>query len=335
MALGTKGEAFIRMQQVGEFCQSHQIDPIPLNYVVSYEHLSGNHPQLSLEMAQQLQQGHRLNHFFMARLHDIHLAPGSKELANSTSQVEEIIHSLLSSMRDSSGSVGQLTRALDQGLSSMSQKNTAADMKPLLSHLLKVSLNAQQDQLKLGQQLQQAKANAVQLQERLHISEQLAMTDTLTGLLNRTGMNHHLQRLQEFDEQPLSLAMFDIDHFKRFNDDYGHLLGDKVLQVVAQRIKAAIGEQNLAIRFGGEELLIILPNVTLAKAIILADKVRTKVEQVRLTNKRTQQTIPNVTISAGVAELHSQESWEMGLERADRALYRAKDNGRNQVQAAS
>lgn len=72
----------------------------------------------------------------------------------------------------------------------------------------------------------------------------------------------------------------------------------------------------------------------LAQAIKLADKVRSKVQQLKLINKRTQQSIPNVTLSAGVAELQAQESWEMGLERADRALYRANDNGRNQVQAA-
>lgn len=81
----------------------------------------------------------------------------------------------------------------------------------------------------------------MQLQQQMHVSQQQAMTDTLTGLLNCTGMTHHLQRLQKLDEQQLSLAMFDIDHFKRFNDDYGHLLGDKVLQVVAQQIKAAVG----------------------------------------------------------------------------------------------
>lgn len=328
-------DAFSLFGQVETFCRSHKIQPIPLHYMVSYEHLSGNHPQLSKEIDDYTNLGHQLNHSYITQLHQDHLVPESQELAEGANQVREVIDNLLTSVRDSNSSVEELTQSLDQGLDELAKKPALAKLEQVVSNLLQASLNAKQDQQHLKQQLQQAEANAAELQQQLHQSQQQAITDPLTGMLNRVGMNHHLERLRQLDNTQLSLVVFDIDHFKQFNDEYGHLLGDKVLQVVANQIKGAIGEQDLAIRFGGEEMIIILPDTELASATVLADRILNQVEKINLINKRTKQSLRSVTLSAGVAQIQPQEPWSDLLERADQAMYRAKHNGRNQVQIAS
>ena len=335
MTTSAPKNAFSMMGEVEAFCRTHKIQPIPLNYAVSYEHLSGNHPQLSAQLNEHISLGHQLNHSYITELHNSHLVPEAQELIDGTVQVRQVIDNLLTTVRDSHSSVDELTQSLDQGMDELAKRPQVEKLEQVVSQLLQASLNAKRDQAKLNQQLQQAEANAAELQQQLHTTQKQAMTDPLTGMLNRTGMNYHLEQLQALNESRLSLVVFDIDHFKRFNDNYGHLLGDKVLQVVASQIKAAIGEQDLAIRYGGEEMLIILPQLELDKAAKLATRILSQVEQIKLINKRTKQSIPPVTLSAGVAQMQPQEQWHDWLERADQALYRAKDSGRNQVQIAA
>ncbi len=334
MSPSSSTNAFSLFSQVEEFCRSHKIQPIPLHYMVTYEHLSGQHPQLSNELNQYMGLGHQLNHSYISELHQNHLTPEPQELVESTNLVQQVVDSLLTSVRDSNSSVDQLTQSLDQGMQALSKKPALAKLEMVVSELLQASLKAKLDQAQLCQQLQQAESHAADLQQRLLLSQQQAMIDPLTGMLNRIGMNHHLQQLKKIEPNQVSLVVFDIDHFKRFNDDHGHLLGDKVLQLVAGQIKASIGEQDLAIRFGGEELLIILPDLGLPQAAELATKILNLVQKTKLVNKRTKQSIRNVTLSAGVAQMQPQEKWHDWLERADQALYRAKASGRNQVQLA-
>lgn len=325
---------FYLMNEVERFCRSHKLQPIPLNYTVSYEHLSGLHPGLSSELTDHVSLGHQLNLSFIAQLHQDHLASESPELLKSVSQVKQVIENLLKTADSGSTSVDQLTSSLNQGIKQLAEKPAQSQLEAVISELLDASLNAKRDQVALNQQLQRAKADANALKQQLHQTQQQAMTDPLTGLLNRAGMDHHLESLLQPEPLQLSLVVFDIDHFKHFNDDYGHLLGDKVLQVVATQIKASLGEQDLAIRFGGEEVLIVLPQMELQHAVILADKIRQQVKRLKLVNKRTQESVRRVTLSAGVAQIHNNENWDDLLERADKALYRAKNAGRDQVQAA-
>ena len=328
-------QPFALMQQVESFCRDHQIQPIPLNYVVSYEHLSHNHPELTQDIEQQLEQGHSLNHSLMEQLHQTHLVPDREQLLQNSGQMQQIIDNLIQSIEQSSTSVDTLTEALDQGMSELANQPVQPELKNLVAQLLDASLRARQDQSRLHEQLQQTEAEAAQLQQQLNQARQQAQTDSLTGLLNRDGLQQQLDRLLQHEPHQISLVALDIDHFKRFNDSYGHLLGDKVLQAVAQQIQAEIGDSGLAVRYGGEELLLVLPEHSQAQTLKLAESIRTKVQRIKLINKRTGQSIPSVTLSAGVAQKRPQEPWDDWLDRADQALYQAKDEGRNRVVSAA
>jgi diguanylate cyclase len=125
--------------------------------------------------------------------------------------------------------------------------------------------------------------------------------------------------------------MFDIDHFKSFNDSYGHLTGDQVLRLVAQSLKQTIKGQDITARYGGEEFAVVLPNTGLRQALMVADHIRRAVMAKELKKKSTGEILGRVTISAGVSILKPGDDTDSLIERADACLYAAKRNGRNRV----
>jgi diguanylate cyclase (GGDEF)-like protein len=161
----------------------------------------------------------------------------------------------------------------------------------------------------------------------------LSITDGLTGLFNQ---RHFHQRASELmsdssvgSQAPWACAMIDIDHFKRFNDSYGHLLGDKVLKRLSQIIRSNIRQQDLAFRVGGEEFALLLKTETLAEALKIVERIRTHFEESKITSDSGE--LIRCSLSAGVTLLQPQDSAEHFIDRADQALYSAKSAGRNCV----
>lgn len=174
-------------------------------------------------------------------------------------------------------------------------------------------------------QLQQSRAN----QEEL---ECLALHDVLTGLYNRRGiMNQFEDRIRDSRRygEHLSVLMVDIDHFKRVNDRYGHIEGDRVLATVGQLLQSGIREVDAAGRYGGEEFLITLPRADADTAVMVADRLRSAIEAHSLSIDRS--TSLRVTVSIGVATYRPDDVSTTLIARADAALYEAKRSGRNRV----
>jgi two-component system cell cycle response regulator len=165
--------------------------------------------------------------------------------------------------------------------------------------------------------------------DRAREHERLANTDHLTGLLNRRGAEDAIQRELARSRRtgaPLSFAIFDLDHFKRINDTFGHATGDTTLREVSLLVTKSARATDVPVRWGGEELLVVLAGTALAGAHTFAERVRHAVESLEMPG------LPRLTISAGVAELQTGEtSAEEAIARADARLYEAKAGGRNQV----
>ncbi len=164
-------------------------------------------------------------------------------------------------------------------------------------------------------------------------SERNAHIDSLTGIPNRRWLDYAFQReRQQCDEKnvPLCLIMLDVDHFKAYNDTYGHIAGDSVLQFTALQLRKHLRPHDSIARFGGEEFVVLLPNTTLPEAYEVAERLRECLADLKeLPN--TQPSLPCITISLGVAVLSKQDVLASLLEKADKALYQAKQQGRNQV----
>jgi len=164
------------------------------------------------------------------------------------------------------------------------------------------------------------------LQQQVNQSSHDANTDLLTKLYNRRKFEMELQkeiaRAKRY-HSPLSLALFDADHFKQINDTLGHAAGDKALQIIANEISRNIRQNDIASRWGGEEFTVIFPGTKREGAHATAEKIRASIEGA------TTGLDASITCSVGIAEFDPSESHEMLLKRLDQALYQAKDNGRN------
>jgi diguanylate cyclase len=169
---------------------------------------------------------------------------------------------------------------------------------------------------------------------RVHLEEQRqkALIDTLTGLPNRAAWNerldHEIRQLQKTGSN-LLMGILDLDHFKRINDGYGHLAGDKVLKIVASQLKRRLRQDDFIARFGGEEFVFLLPHTSMIDGMALLERLRSAIEQSPFHFKGEPVTI---TVSMGMTTFKAGERSDLALKRADEALYRAKGDGRNRIE---
>lgn len=188
--------------------------------------------------------------------------------------------------------------------------------------------------IKLSERLR-ANNNTVQVNRELRSHfEQVALSDALTGVQSRRWLQDTMPRLCErhrFDNQPLSIAVVDIDHFKRVNDEYGHQTGDLVLCEVAKAMRKGLRPTDFIARYGGEEFVLIFPRTQLAGAAIAAERQREAVRATKIKGADGAE-LPPMTVSIGLAELQPGQNADMLIRTADLALYRAKNNGRNRVE---
>lgn len=164
-----------------------------------------------------------------------------------------------------------------------------------------------------------------------------ALTDGLTGLSNRKAFDTEIVRIAEDSLQSgesFCLIMMDIDHFKSFNDNFGHQVGDQVLRLVAQTIFDGVKGRDIVARYGGEEFSVILPQTSVAGGLKVGDMLRKAVAAKEIINRNSGEVLGRITLSGGIAEYIAGEKVEDLISRADAALYTAKHNGRNQISAA-
>lgn len=186
----------------------------------------------------------------------------------------------------------------------------------------------------LMQNLLEVLCNRVRQGNRLILdSEQNANIDTLTGSFNRRWLEHVFERESTrcaFNEEPLALLMLDVDHFKAYNDQHGHLAGDYALCLVAHTLRNQLRPKDSLVRFGGEEFVIVLPGVATPEARSIGDRLRQTLEQITSFYSPLGAQ-PGVTISLGLAQMRTQDSLQSLIARADAALYQAKQQGRNRL----
>jgi len=216
-------------------------------------------------------------------------------------------------------------------------KRSAADnpaVSALMDGVLSVAKSVREANERLEQQLQHSSDEVDTLRRNIEHIQQEAMLDPLTGVKNRKTFDAEIARLMRHSKdtgEMLALVMADVDHFKRFNDKWGHQTGDHVLRLVADVMNANIKGQDVLARYGGEEFALILPGTSLQNAVMLANRIRGAVESRRLKKRRTDEDLGLITMSMGAAQVRWDDTAELLIERADACLYAAKRAGRNCV----
>lgn len=212
-----------------------------------------------------------------------------------------------------------------------------AELRAVLSDMVADTEKMLEHNRALEVTLEHSTSVMAELQRDLDLVRLEATTDGLTGLSNRKSFDMALsQSAQQAkrDGKAFSLLMIDIDHFKSFNDNYGHQVGDQVLRLVARTLTDGVKGRDIAARYGGEEFSIILPDTPLHLGVHVANSLRNAIATKDVVNRNTNEKLGRITMSIGVAEFIENEHASELIERADAALYTAKHNGRNQVAAA-
>lgn len=265
-------------------------------------------------------------HFATSRHLEQFLTVG-QALGNETHKVKTVIEV-------ASGSAADYGISLQSAAQMLGDTIPAMSFSELVGSLVRSTSAVQQTNALLQVQLKQSEEQFRLLQENMETLRIESMTDPLTRLANRKYFDFSLmQSVAKADDHdsaaPLSLAMVDIDRFKRFNDLYGHTTGDDVLRLVAVTLKNNVRTSDLVARYGGDEFAVLLPSARLEDAMAIGDQIRQAVAERPLLRRTTKESLGHVTLSIGVATRAPGESAELLVERADRHLYEAKANGRN------
>lgn len=327
-ALGYANSAFDLLRRSG-------IPPFPQFYELLYTYSTGVNPTLNNRINAIFRNGdlpsasiaEALYNEFLKSDVDDRISSVSERMHKRIEAVHDAIDTAMTTASVYSGSLQAASRDLDDAME-------PASMKALADRLLSETHQMQATNRALEEKLAASREDIAALQRDLDDVRRESMLDPLTKIANRKCFDEGLlEAIADADSSgaPLCLMIVDIDHFKAFNDNFGHQTGDQVLRLVAMTLKSNIKGKDLAARYGGEEFIAILPSTDVEGAVILAENIRRAIQSKELLKRSTNEKLGRITASFGVAAYQSGDTATMLIERADRCLYAAKHAGRNRV----
>ena len=308
----------------------------PRNYEIWYSYASGYNPSLNQAINDVLARGGNLTEEELEQIYNTYLSPTriTDRIDNVGSRVSDEISQVMAMIDAAAGSASNYSESLADMSQKISTTNDREGLRSIVESLVETSNEMQVTNTSLEQKLTASKQEINQLQTNLETVRVESLTDPMTQLANRKLFDEALDNAIANSTalgEPLSLLMVDIDHFKTFNDTYGHLTGDQVLRLVASSLKQNVKGQDVAARYGGEEFAVVLPSTPLRSALTVADHIRRAVMSKELMKRSTGQHLGRITVSIGAATLHKGDAAQSFIGRADNCLYAAKRNGRNRV----
>jgi diguanylate cyclase len=315
------------------------IPPTAANYEIWLTYLLGENTALTTEVDALVADGAAFDEAVCKRLHESHF--GQQQLEDELMRTGSSMSRELEDVQRRLEEAGRNTAAYGKALEGASGEFDGADaerVQALVGVLMDATHKMRRHTEALETKLTQTSHEVRNLRSNLERVREQAMTDALTGVANRKRLEELLETAAAeaaASGGAMSMAIADIDHFKRFNDTWGHQTGDQIIRFVAQsmgRVAEGLGEVG---RYGGEEFVVVMPGVDLAAAVEVSERARSKVERKRLFRRSTNEDLGNVTMSVGVAQLRPGESVKSLVARADALLYQSKHDGRNRVSAES
>ncbi len=311
------------------------IPPYPQFYELLYTYATGVNPSLNARINEIFRAGQatpdlaeRLyNEFLKAKDANERISGVSERMSKRIVTIHDAIDTAMTT-----ASAYSATLQIASGDLS-GEPTDAESLQRLASSLLAETRRMQEANHRLEMNLAASREDIEALQRDLDDVRREALLDPLTKIFNRQAFDDGLLRAsaRANEGEHLCLLLLDIDHFKRFNDTWGHQTGDQVLRLVAMTLKSNIKGKDIAARYGGEEFAAILPDTDIEGAVILADNIRKAIQAKELLKRSTNEKLGRVTASFGVAMFRAGDTPSSLIDRADRCLYAAKHGGRNKV----
>lgn len=310
--------------------------PTPHAYELFYTVCGGQNPELNEALATVVADRRQVTARDAEQLYKKFLSRDktTTEMASIGSNMNSEMSGLLTLIDTISNSTSTYQSSLQRAEQKLASGQPQQNIEAMVHSLLSATQSMAQSNAEVAANLETSRAQVEQLEDCLKAAREESSRDSLTGLCNRRQFDIMLDEaiLAAGNENtPLSILLIDIDSFKPFNDEHGHVAGDSALRYVASCLKSNIKDQDTAARYGGEEFVVILTHTSLEHAMSVAERIRHLVHSRQLFKKATGESMGKISVSIGVAERKLKDSAESLLHRADMCMYTAKTRGRNQV----
>lgn len=313
----------------------NKITPNPCNFALWYAYVSNRDLALNKKLDITIKEKGTCPDVVSRELFKKHVIKEEITLQkNLQDSLSNVVQELVSCVNDTKSQSNTYTQFLETSLTEILADPDPTHAQETIKSLIKTTKDASHLANNFQLQLQTAEKEIAALKQQLDQREEDAYLDALTKVGNRRAFDRRLVELFQHADADATLILVDLDHFKKLNDTYGHLMGDKVLQGVAKVMHKTCPANALAARYGGEEFAFLIQGNADIGATI-AEQTRQLLAKLLLRKKSDGQVIDNITASFGVAQRNAGEYPEQLIERADKALYKAKEAGRNRVAMAA
>lgn len=314
----------------------YSIPLTPENYHIWFDYFIGSNKELETDINELINSNIPFTNDINQKLYTKHFSKDKNDLKNIHKKTIKILQQFMLTTL----STKDLTLDYSDKMEKYNNKIKNIEEPEEIQHVIEDIINDTNNMAKYSKQLndkiEALNSKIYNLNKKLEETKREVLIDALTGLNNRKAFDSKLSKL--FDkfiqnEDSFSILMLDIDYFKKFNDTYGHQVGDEVLRIVGSHLRENLKGKDFPSRYGGEEFIVILPNTAIQKAKIVAEIIRNEISNIRLKMKKTGKTLGDITVSIGVSETRKGDTSTSVVERADSALYFAKNSGRNNVKS--
>ena len=310
------------------------IAPTPVNFELWFFHALGLDADLRRALDAAVSNGTANDVVRAKEIHSRFFVRSDEHVEEANAIVRRELGHLSSALANAGESASQFGTALGETRDDMVRATTPEQFNQIVDRASDATDQMAERNKALESQVESSRREIEALKARMEAIRQESRVDSLTELANRRAFDERIGsavRDADVEHKPLCVLMCDIDHFKSFNDTWGHATGDQVLRLVAALTKANIKGRDLAARYGGEEIVVVLPDTQLSDALKVAEHIRASIETKKIVKKSTGVPLGQITVSIGVAQYITGEAAQTLIERADMHLYAAKLNGRNQV----
>ncbi len=312
------------------------VAPTPDNFELFYTYASGGNPAIGQIVDAMISERRPFTSEVLDDLRNrcLSSARTTQALDNASAAAASTLTAILDKLDEAGRDAGDYGRALSRASGELDGNRSPAELRRFVDTIMSATQTMEARTHALEEELQRSSQQVSALKTQLDDVRKESLTDSLTGIANRKAFDSELLSAMadaRNSGDTVALLMLDIDHFKKFNDSWGHQTGDQVLRLVAGCMSENVKGRDTVARFGGEEFAIILRRTSLENATRLADQIRVYVQGKKLVKKSTGDILGTITVSIGVARLADDDTPASLLRRADACLYAAKNGGRNRV----